>query len=322
LQFPEGAIVDEAQHCPSLFSYVQTLVDSHNQMGLFVLTGSQQFGLTANVTQSLAGRVGFVQLLPFTWSELTQASNAPMQLEDLLFSGCYPPIYDRNIPPQSWYSDYVLTYIERDVRQLLNVQNLQVFHRFLKMCAVRTGQILNLSSLASDCGVTHNTAKTWISVLEASYILFLLSPHFRNYNKRLIKSPKLYFYDTGLACLLADIQQPQQLMTHPMRGALFETLVVSELIKNRFNRGLLSNLYYWRDSQGHEIDIVIEAGDQLIPIEVKAGRTLAEDYFVEIQYWQMLSKQYQSAWLVYGGDQTQKRKGIHVVGWRDIDKIK
>ncbi len=320
-QFPEGAILDEVQHCPDLFSYIQTLVDAQQKAALFILTGSQQFGLTAKLTQSLAGRVGFIQLLPFTYDELAKGHCAPTQLEKMLFSGSYPPIYDRNISPQSWYSDYVMTYVERDVRQLINIHDLYAFHRFLQMCAVRTGQLLNLSTLANDCGITHNTAKAWISVLEASYILFLLLPHHRNFNKRLIKSPKLYFYDTGLACLLAGVQQAEQLITHPLRGALFETWVVSELVKNRFNQGLLSNLYFWRDSQGHEVDILIEEGDNLIPIEVKAGQTIAKDYFDNLHYWRLLSHQDQPAWLVYGGQYKQNRSGVHVIGWQDINQI-
>lgn len=320
-QFPTGAILDEVQNTPELFSYLQTLVDSQKKLGLFILTGSQQFGLVEKISQSLAGRVGYLQLLPFTLNELRAGHYELATIEDLLFSGSYPPIYDRNIPPQSWYSDYVMTYVERDVRQLVNVQDLRTFHRFLQMCAVRTGQLLNLSSLANDCGITHNTAKAWISVLEASYILFLLPPHHRNYNKRLIKSPKLYFYDTGLACLLAGIQKPEQLITHPMRGALFETWIVSELMKKRFNQGLLSNLYFWCDSQKHEVDIIIENGDQLIPIEIKSGKTITEDYFTGLKYWQDLSKQTQNAFLIYAGEQNQKRLGFQIISWKNLDNI-
>jgi predicted AAA+ superfamily ATPase len=320
-QFPNGAVLDEVQHCPDLFSYLQTLVDSTKQNGLFVLTGSQQFGLTAKISQSLAGRVGFIQLLPFTYGELNVGNLIPESLEKMLFTGFYPPIFDRNIPPQSWYSDYVITYLERDIRQLINVQNLATFHRFLQMCAARTGQLLNLSSLASDCGITHNTAKAWISVLETSYILFLLQPHFRNYNKRLVKSPKLYFYDTGLACLLAGIQNAEQLITHPMRGPLFETWVAAELIKHRFNKGLLSNVYFWRDSQGHEIDFIIEEGEKLIPIEVKAGQTVARDYFNGIQYWQSLTNQRIPGYLIYAGQNSQKFASTQTFSWQDINKL-
>lgn len=315
-QFPHGAILDEVQHCPGLFSYLQTLVDAKLEMGLFILTGSQQFGLTARITQSLAGRVGFLQLLPFTLSELQGAHCAPVDLEALLFTGLYPPIYDRHVAPTSWYSDYIMTYVERDVRQLINVQDLHSFHRFLKMCAARTGQILNLSSLAADCGITHNTAKAWLSVLEASYIVFLLAPHHRNFNKRITKSPKLYFYDTGLACALIGIQDSKQIAIHSIRGVLFETWVVGELIKQRFNQGLLSNLYYWRDSQGHEIDIIVEQGDTLIPIEIKSGKTIASDFFDNLLYWQALANQTTPpAILVYGGDQVQTRGNVRVTNW-------
>lgn len=320
-QFSKGAVLDEVQHCPELFSYLQTLVDFQSQQGLFVLTGSQQFGLVAKITQSLAGRVGFVQLLPFTLGELQAANMSPANLENMLFTGFYPPIYDRKITSQSWHSDYVMTYIERDVRQLLNVVDLRTFHRFLQMCAMRTGQLLNLSSLANDCGITHNTAKAWISVLEASYILFLLSPHYRNYNKRLIKTPKLYFYDTGLACLLAGIQNAEQLIAHPIRGAVFETWVVTEFLKNRFNQGLLSNLYFWRDSQGHEVDVLIEEGNVLIPIEIKSGQTINQDYFTGLQYWQTLSLQSTCAWLIYAGEQNQKRTDARIIGWKNITEI-
>lgn len=321
-QFPQGAILDEVQHCPELFSYLQTRVDTQDEMGLFILTGSQQFGLAEKITQSLAGRVGFVQLLPFTLTELQTANCVPMALESLLFAGFYPPIYKRNMDPATWLSDYVMTYVERDVRQLTHIQDLRTFHRFLQMCAARTGQLLNLSNLASDCGITHNTAKAWISVLEASYILFLLQPHHRNFNKRLVKTPKLYFYDTGLACLLAGIQNSTQLITHPMRGALFETWAISELVKNRFNQGLLSNLYFWRDSQGHEVDVLIEQGDLLIPVEIKSGQTIASDYFAGLQYWQNLSGQNSNAWLIYAGDASQQRTQADILSWQDVNKLK
>jgi len=318
-QFPEGAILDEVQHAPDLFSYIQTIVDEKFKPGMFVFTGSQQFGLTAKITQSLAGRAGFIQLLPFTINELKMGHALPEKLEELLFKGSYPPVYDRNIAPQSWYGDYVLTYLERDIRQLINVQDLRTYHRFLQMCAARTGQMLNLSSLANDCGISHNTAKSWISVLEASYIVFLISPHFNNYNKRLVKSPKLYFYDTGLVCLLTNIQKAEQITTHSMRGALFETLVASELIKERFNQGRLSNLYFWRDSQNHEVDFILEEGEKLIPVEVKSGQTITNDYFSGIQYWESLSQQKGNGKLIYAGTQNFQRNNIDILGWQNMD---
>jgi predicted AAA+ superfamily ATPase len=320
-QFKEGAVLDEVQNCPELFSYLQALVDTQQNMGLFVLTGSQQFGLVSKITQSLAGRVGILQLLPFTFTELQSASCEPKTLETLLFQGLYPPIYDRQIPPTRWYNDYIMTYLERDVRQLIQVQDLRTFHLFLQMCASRTGQLLNLSSLARDCGITHNTAKAWISVLEASYILFLLNPHHRNFNKRLTKSPKLYFYDTGLACALLNLQNSDILRTHPMRGALFETWVVSELTKRRFNQGLLSNLYFWRDQQGLEVDVLIEQNDELIPIEIKSGTTLNADFFTGLNSWQALSNNASHGWLLYGGDQSQPRSTLTVLGWKEVGKM-
>jgi uncharacterized protein len=322
-QFPAGAIFDEAQRCPQLFSYLQGIVDDTRQPGQFVLTGSQQFGLLAGITQSLAGRVGIVQLLPFSLNELQVAKQLPDSLERLLFRGCYPPVYDRAIPATNWYSNYIMTYIERDVRQLINVHDLQVFQRFVKMCAARTGQLLNLSSLANDCGITHNTAKAWLSVLEASYIIFLLPPHHANFNKRLIKSPKLHFIDTGLACSLLGIQNFEQLLIHPIRGALFETWVTSELLKIRYNAGLSSHLYFWRDSQGHEIDILIEQGDQLIPIEIKAGQTITTDYLAGLQKWLQIAGLPSShpAWLVYAGKAEQKRTLCRIIGWENVKAI-
>jgi len=317
-QFSQGAILDEVQYCPELFSYLQVDVDESAAMGKFVLTGSQQFGFSQKISQSLAGRMGYLELLPFTLAELQSAKLAPSSLEELLFKGLYPPIYDRNIPPMQWYSDYVMTYIERDIRQLINVQDLRTFRNFLAMCAARTGQLLNLSSLASDCGISHNTAKSWISVLEASYLIFLLSPHHQNFNKRLTKSPKLYFYDTGLVCLLLNLQSSEQLFMHPIRGALFETWVLSELFKRQFNQGVRPNLYFWRDSQGHEIDVLIDKGDKLIPIEIKAGQTINSDYFKGIHYWQDLSKQKEGAQLIYAGEENQIRSSIEILSWKSL----
>ena len=320
-QFPKGAILDEVQHCPDLFSYLQTVVDAQNEMGLFILTGSQQFRLLENITQSLAGRAGLIQLLPFTLDELQKGNKAPATIEELLFTGLYPPIYDRNILPTEWYNDYVMTYLERDIRQLINIKELSLFQRFLQMCAARTGQLLNLSSLGNDCGVSHNTAKAWLSVLEASYVLFLLQPHHQNFNKRLIKSPKLYFYDTGLVCTLLNLQNADQLKSHPIRGALFETWVVGELMKSRFNRGLPANIYFWRDSQGHEIDVLSDQGDQLIPIEIKAGQTVTANYFSTLNFWQTLTKQQTPGWLVYAGNESQKRKDVQIVNWSGVPEM-
>lgn len=289
--FPDGAILDEAQRAPRLFSYLQTKVDEQIIPGMFVLTGSQQFGLLSGITQSLAGRVGLVHLLPFSAGELSSAGQLPDSLEELLVRGQYPPLYNRNILPGDWFSGYIATYVERDARQLLNVRDLSAFQRFVRMCAARTGQILNLSSLASDCGITHNTAASWISVLEASYLIHLLRPHHRNFNKRLIKAPKLYFLDVGLAAWLLGIRTAEQMLFHAQRGVIFETFVVTEFLKGRFNQGLPSNLFYWRDSKGLEIDLILEAGEQLNAVEIKSGQTIAADFLLSLKRWGKLAGQ-------------------------------
>ncbi len=318
-QFTDGAILDEAQRCPILFSYLQTRVDEHRRPGEFILTGSQQFNLLSGITQSLAGRAALLTLLPMTHGELQRAGKIGQRLDQVLFEGAYPPIFDRGLEPRPWYGNYVRTYLERDVRQLIKVQDLVTFQRFLKLCAGRTGQLLNLSSLANDSGITHNTAKAWISVLEASYIVHLLPPHHQNFNKRLIKTPKLYFLDTGLASWLLGIQNEDQLTTHVQRGALFETWVISEMLKTRYNAGEVSNLYFWRDRSGHEVDLLVDHGDRLSPVEIKSGQTVNRDYFKGLDYWQKLAEASAGqAWLVYGGDTRQTRSNITILPWNDL----
>lgn len=314
--YTEGAILDEVQRCPSLFSYLQGVVDTDPRPGRYVLTGSQQFGLLAGITQSLAGRIALVQLLPFTYSECYASQPAHPSLDQVLFTGLYPPIHDRQLEPRLWYNNYAQTYLERDVRQLINVRDLSTFQRFVRLCAGRIGQLLNLSSLASDCGITHNTARAWLSILEASYLVFLLPPHHQNFNKRIIKSPKLYFHDTGMAAWLLSIQNAEQLNGHALRGALFESFVLSELLKSRYNQGLASDLYFWRDRSGSEVDVVIERGTYLQPIEIKSGQTLNQDYFAGLQKWLALAGAAagQPA-LIYGGDQTLTHAGIAVWPW-------
>ncbi len=321
-QYPDGAILDEVQRCPDLFSYLQSRLDEDKKMGLFILTGSQQFGLISGVSQSLAGRVAKISLLPFSLHELQKAKQAPKSTEDLLFKGLYPPIYDRKLEPHVWYNNYVDTYVERDVRQLINVRDLSTFQRFIRMCAARTGQILNLSSLSSDCGITHNTAKAWISVLEASYIIHLLQPHHKNFNKRMIKSPKLYFHDPGLAAWLLGVQSARQLATHSARGQVFETWVVSEFMKYRYNHALRSNLYFWRDSRGMEVDILVEKADRLLAVEAKSGQTVARDFFDGLNKFSgMAGKDVAGSALIYGGKQSQKRGNVYVLAWTDIHQF-
>ncbi len=316
-QFRSGAVLDEAQRAPGLFSYLQTIVDADRRPGLFVLTGSQQFGLFSRITQTLAGRVGLMHLLPFSLNELGRAS-APRSVEELLWRGLYPPVIDRGIPPGTWYADYMATYVERDARQLVNVRDLNAFRRFVRMCAARTAQLLNLSSLAADCGVTHNTAKAWISVLEASYIVHLLAPYHRNFGKRLVKAPKLYFLDTGLVASLVGIRESGELAIHPMRGALFETWVFAELLKYGCNRGELPEVHFWRDSSGNEVDFLAERKGRLHPLEVKSGRTVAGDYLNGLERFARLAGA-GGGTLVYAGDAGQKRSTAAIFGWREIE---
>lgn len=318
-RFAKGAVIDEAQHCPELFSYLQTHVDVAGRPGQFVLTGSQNLSLVSRVVQSLAGRVGRVELLPLARQELEQGKVAPRDLDRLLFKGAYPAVHARDVTPLQWYANYVATYLERDVRQLANIQDLMVFQRFLRLCAARTGQLLNLSSLAVDCGVAQGTARAWLSVLQASYLAFLLPPHYRNFGKRLIKSPKLYFHDTGLAAHLIGVQSPEHLAIRPERPALFETFVVNEFLKRRFNAGLPSNLYFWRDNIGTEVDLVREEGARLLPTEIKSGRTVNDEFFSALRKWTKYAGRVGGApALVYGGAESYARSGIRVISWRDL----
>jgi hypothetical protein len=321
-QLPKGGILDEVQRAPEILSYLQTHVDKKGRMGLFLLTGSQHFGLMSGITQSLAGRTAFIELLPFSCRELANGGIKPPDPDTMLFTGGYPPLYDRSLSPRMWFPAYATAYVERDVRQLVQVQDLDAFQRFLRLCAGRSGQILNLSSLATDCGITHNTVKSWISVLEAGYVLFQLRPHHANFRKRLVKSPKIYFYDTGLLCWLLGIQNPGQLATHPLRGSIFETFVVSELVKARFNRMENTEFYFWRDSNGNEIDLIADYGGRLMPIEIKSGKTLNRDFFSGLEKWLTLAgDQAFSPALVYGGTQNTIHRGIRVFAWDAAEQI-
>lgn len=321
-RFPNGAVLDEVQRSPEILSYLQTHIDADGRMGLYVLTGSQQFGLMSGITQSLAGRTAFVELLPFSVPELTGANKLPAHIDAMLLTGCYPPIYDRALTPAAWYGAYVTAYVERDVRQLLKIQELETFQRFVRLCAGRTGQLLNLSSLATECGITHNTAKAWISVLEASYLVFLLRPHAVSFNKRLVKMPKLYFYDVGLASWLLGIRTPEQMETHPLRGSIFETFIIAELIKSRLNRGEKPAFYFWRDNNGNEVDVIVEQGTKLMPIEIKSGRTLTHESFAGLEKWRTLAGEKAAGpALIYGGDESYQHKGIKIVGWKECGQL-
>ncbi|MEM9555351.1 MAG: ATP-binding protein [Acidobacteriota bacterium] len=320
--YRDGAVFDEVQRAPHLFSYLQSLLDEERRMGRFVLTGSQQFSMVESITQSLAGRVALVRLLPFSLSELRNTGREPGTLDQLLFQGLYPPIYDRELDPTRWYGNYVRTYIERDVRRLLNVRDLTQFQRFLRLCAGRTGQVLNLSALGTDAGASHHTVRSWLSVLEASFVVHQLRPHHANFNKRLTKSPKLYFYDPGLAAWLLGIQTAEDLAAHPLRGELFETWAVSELLKMRFDHALESNLSFWRARQRLEIDVLADHGVHLVPIEIKSSQTISRSFFRGLTRWRELAGDAAGrAWLLYGGESRQSRTAAEVIPWRQIDAI-
>lgn len=315
-------IIDEIQRAPELFSYLQSNTDKANIPGQYIISGSQSFLLNQHISQSLAGRVAILNLMPLSLFELREHGIIFSEYEKLIFHGFYPRLYDKSIAPTDFYPNYVQTYLERDVRLLQNIHDLTLFIRFLKLCAGRIGQLLNLNSLANDCGVSPNTAKSWISVLEASYIIFLLQPHFKNFNKRLVKMPKLYFIDTGLASSLLEINSENQLSTHYLRGVMFENFIISEFIKTRLNNGLRSNCYFWRDNKGMEIDCVIEKGNTLIPIEIKSGSTFSQDFFKNLNYWNKLSdNSIENTYVIYGGNSTRNTKDGTLMSWNEINKI-
>lgn len=317
-QYKGGAIFDEAQRVPELFSYLQQILDESSEKGQFILTGSNNFLLQENISQSLAGRIGYLYLLPFSTEEVQKATQRSFSVEEALFSGGYPPIFDNQIPPEKWLPNYISTYIERDVRQIKNISNLNQFERFLKLCAGRIGQLLNMSSLAIEAGVDSKTIASWLSVLESSFIIHLLKPHHQNFNKRLVKMPKLYFCDTGLACSLLGIKKASQLDLHPLKGSIFENYVVGEFLKDRYNRNTPFDLYFWRDNSGNEIDIIIDKGSYLYPVEIKAGKTITSDYFKNLQFWKKITDSPAGA-VIYAGDALQKRSnGLLVLPWNQL----
>jgi len=319
-RYEQGAIFDEVQRTPELFSYLQEILDNSSETGRFILTGSNNFLLQQNISQTLAGRVAIINLLPFSTAEIFSDRQTSPDENILMLKGHYPPIYDPGIPPEDWFPNYLRTYIDRDVRQIKNITDLIVFERFIRLLAGRTGQELNLTSLAVDTGVDTKTVQSWIGILESSFIIYLLRPHFKNFNKTLIKRPKIYFYDTGLVCSLLGITHEEQLALHPLRGSLFECLIVTELLKKRTNAGKPVNLYYWRDKTGHEVDVVIDNGLTLLPIEIKAGKTINGEFFKNLLYWNKLSGE-QKAYIIYAGDQEEERSnGVSVINWFEMVK--
>lgn len=312
-QFPNGAILDEIQRTPDLPSYLQEIIDEAGRNSLFILTGSQNLQLANTVSQSLAGRTAVLNLLPLSVPEVVSASDVSV-VEELIFTGGYPRIYDQDLNPTRALSDYVATYVERDIRELSSIESLPEFRRFMQLCAGRVGQIINYNNLGNEAGVSGPTIKKWIGLLESTYIAFSLRPYFRNISKRIIKSPKFYFYDVGLACYLLGIESPEQLRSHPLRGALFENLVVSECLKYRFNLGKQSNLFFYRDSSGNEVDLVLEQALEPILLEAKASSTLNKSFargfesFIEATNFTKSQRM-----LVYQGESKKSAFGMHVI---------
>jgi uncharacterized protein len=325
-KYADGAIIDEVQHVPELLNYLQGELDARPDPGRFILTGSQHFGLSQSISQSLAGRCGILVLLTPSLKELQGFPNAPGDLFSVLWQGAYPRIYDRGIPAHQWLADYTATYLQRDVRQVINVGDLQVFSSFLKLCAGRTAQEINLSALGSDSGVSHNTARAWLSVLETSYLIHRLPAWHANIRKQVVKAPKLHFFDSGLACYLLGIREPEQLCLHPLRGAIFESWVFSEIYKICVHGGAQPDLFHYRETRGLEIDLLIEQGRELEAVEIKSGATINEDFFRNLERFQ---DRFQAATMtrpirsnvVYGGDDSQQRSYARVLSWRDIQRL-
>jgi len=315
-QYRNGAILDEIQRAPHLFSYLQQILDETKKKGLFILTGSNNFLLQENITQTLSGRIAYVQLLPLSLQELKAAKKLKPNYNWHIWSGGYPEIIAKRINPADWYAGYISTYVERDVRQLKNIKSLSLFTKLLRLCAGRTGQMLNMTALSNDCGIDQKSVAAWLSVLQSSYIIYLLKPYHSSFNKRIMKAPKLYFYDTGVASALLGIHQADQITSHAAKGPLFENMVISELLKERFNRGEADNFYYWRDKTGHEVDVLTDTAGKLRAIEAKAGETISTDFFKGIEYFSRLTKDQIGKQLIYGGKQEQVRSnGIIVKPW-------
>jgi len=314
-KYGKGAVIDEIQRVPSLLSYIQTFVDREGRKGCFVLTGSAQFELLDSINQSLSGRTALIRLLPFSYDEIYRGEK-PL-LEEVLYRGFYPRLFAEGLDPTEIYSFYTGTYLERDVRQIVNVQDLRSFEIFLKLCAGRNGQVVNYSAIGGECGIDNKTVKRWLSVLEASYIIRLVPPYYRNLNKRLVKAPKLYFYDTGLVCYLLGIHDPRQLESHPLSGAIFESFVFSELSKSCFNRIREAPLFYFRDTRGREVDLILDEVVSVSQVEIKKGTTIHPTFFKGLEYFKTLSMPVTKSFLIYGGEETHLRQKTRILSWRE-----
>ena len=318
-KYNNHVIVDEVQRSPALFSYMQTKVDETGETGQFILSGSQNFHLIKNITQSLAGRVALLKLLPFDNTELKAVGLLPDDWKSLILKGFYPPIYDRNLDYSFFYSNYIQTYINRDVSELTRIHDYKRFNNFIGLCAARTGQLLNINSLAKSCGISQPTAKSWLSILERSYVIFLLAPYFENFNKRIIKSPKLYFYDTGLVSFLLGLRTESDLVNQTLTGSLFENLIVVDIIKNNYHQNLLKNYWFWRDSKGNEIDLLTKTGDCFDIYEIKSTQTVLPKLFKGINYFDEISMgKTRNKTLIYGGNNNYEMSGHQILGWNRL----
>lgn len=320
-QLPEGGIIDEIQHAPELLSYIQVLVDEHEITGEFILTGSHQVALHEAITQSLAGRTAMLKLLPLSQAEL-QAAGIFHLLDYSLFHGSFPRLYAKSIDPPSFYRDYCQTYIEKDVRSIINVTNLMQFQKFMRLCASRMGQVLTYSTIANDLGMSTHTVKQWLSILEASFLIYQLPPYFENLGKRIIKSPKLYFCDTGLVAYLIDIETQKQIERDPLRGFFIENFVILELIKCRYNQGREPHLYYYRDNNQNEVDVIYKTGEYLIPIEIKSAETFRPEFLKGLKLFRSLApKRVPKGYLVYAGEQEFEIDDFQVINYKNVHRI-
>jgi predicted AAA+ superfamily ATPase len=320
-KYNRNVIIDEIQYCPELFSYLQGIVDQQRSTGSFIITGSENYLMSEKISQSLAGRVGLAILLPFSYTEL-KAYKKNYTADDLMFTGFYPPVYNRKIRPASFYSTYVNTYLERDVRKISQITDFSRFTRFLKLLAGRTGQLLNKNALSIEAGISHTTVEKWLSVLEAAYIVFRLQPWFVNFNKRIVKQPKIYFYDTGLASYLLGLRNNHEIATHYLRGNLFENFIISELFKENFNRGQNFRFWFWRDNHNNEIDLIIETGKQHLAVEIKSGETFRNDFVKSLSLWSRLSNTpAKDLFIFYGGDKSMLFQDINILEWKNASSI-
>jgi len=312
-----GLIIDEAQRVPELFSYLQGIVDSSGQMGRYILTGSQNFLLLEKITQSLAGRAAILHLMPFSVSEVEGAGLLAPSLDEVLFKGMYPPLFDRPVAPVDFYPSYIETYLERDVRSMKNIGDLALFRKFLLLCAGRAGQLLNMTALGNETGVDHKTIRAWLSVLEASFLVFLLRPYHRNWNKRMVKQPKLYFYDTGLLCSLLGLRKAADLSSHHLRGSIYENYVIAEHSKRQFHAGIRPSDFFWRDHSGHEVDLIIEEGPTIQAVEIKSSETVAPQFFDRLRWFcGQTGLSPENCTLVYGGTEEYAYSAGQVFSWK------